>query len=165
MNKQEIQIKLLEPYKEIIEGNQIIAEFEGYSVDETHQWFNGLHYYKLTSETAYNELTIDNVRSLTDGWVWNYLSLIEKRYDNDWNKLIQLLYLVHEEAYKLWNLSYTDDRMYIQVDFYQQEVTAIDANTGLYMFEVRKSENMLANLYFTLIDSINWINYKRIHGK
>lgn len=74
--------------KKLIETNALIARFMGYEVDDTNQFFTGVHYYYMTEEgMSYSECTIDNVRSVTEGFVYNYTTPAERRYDNSWDML------------------------------------------------------------------------------
>lgn len=79
----------------IIESNSLIAQFMGYSIDDKNEFFYGLHYYKMdadSSDKTYDQLTIENVRShTTDGFVWNYTDFTERRYDNHWDVLMEVI--------------------------------------------------------------------------
>ncbi len=75
----------------VIEGNQMIAWFMGYKIDDSVKFFNGIHYYVMTEDMPYEECTIENVRSCTEGFVWNYSSLTERRYDNSWEFLMEAI--------------------------------------------------------------------------
>lgn len=92
-----------EEYKPFIETNAIIARFMGYEIDDTNQFFSGIHYYNMDSDTEkkYNELTIDDVRSYTEGFVWHYTYIgnRERRYDNDYGQLMEVVEKIEKMDY------------------------------------------------------------------
>lgn len=75
--------------RDVIESNSLIARFMGYEIDDKNEFFHGIHYYYMTEKNmSYSECTIENVRSCTEGFVWNYSDFTERRYDNSWDYLI-----------------------------------------------------------------------------
>lgn len=76
----------------VIEGNSLISKLMGYKIDDSLKFFSGIHYYYMTVDNMpYEECTIENVRSCTEGFVWNYSSLTERRYDNSWEFLMEVI--------------------------------------------------------------------------
>jgi hypothetical protein len=86
--------------EQIISGNALIARFMGYEIDDSGKFFFGIHYYQLTENVLYKDLTIENVRSCTEGFVWHYKSFSEKRYDNSWDWLMPVLEKIGGLYYK-----------------------------------------------------------------
>ncbi len=47
MSWKNVKDKMLSGKEDVINGNALIAKFEGYSIDDSGDFFNGIHYYKL----------------------------------------------------------------------------------------------------------------------
>ncbi len=78
--------------RDVVDINNRIAQYMGYQIDDSLQFFNGIHYYKLTGDWKYSELNIESVRSFTEGPVWSYSPRShERRYDNSWDELMPVV--------------------------------------------------------------------------
>ncbi len=104
MSWKKVKDKTLSGKEDIINGNALIAKFEGYSIDDSGDFFNGIHYYKLDGDKKYSELTIETVRSFTNGFVWNYHSLTERRYDTSWDLLMPVIKKI-QDSNQLMNIT------------------------------------------------------------
>lgn len=137
--------KLINPKcKPFIETNALIARFMGYEIDDSHAFFHGIHYYKMDadSDKTYDQLTIDNVRSHTTiGFVNNYTTTWERRYDTCWNHLMEVIDKIESKGFHT-NIEYFGEhRVYFSHD-----------SVG------ERDSNKITATYKAVIQFIEWYN-------
>lgn len=141
----------------VIESNSLIAQFMGYSIDDKNEFFYGLHYYKIDadSDKTYDQLTIDNVRNHTEGFVWNYTDFTERRYDNHWDFLMQVIEKINQTF-----VTYNKDhkfryRFCINDDWCQ----VLNKNKeAIFYYQAKGDEKLIDAAYKTVLKYVKWYN-------
>lgn len=143
--------------EKIIESNSLIAQFMGYSIDDKNEFFSGIHYYTMDTDSGktYDQLTIENVRSHTEGFVWNYTDLTERRYDNSWDFLMQVIEKINQTF-----VTYNKDhkfryRFCINDDWCQ----VLNKNKeAIFYYQAKGDEKLIDAAYKTVVKYIKWYN-------
>lgn len=149
--------------KKYFDSNGLIARFMGYNVDDSIEFFYGIHYYLMNKDCGktYKELTIDDVRSYTEGFVWNYHFENERRYDNSWDVLMPVIDKIESitkskrfpEAFKKVNNLYT-----VQIGLNNCKITENICAGGEQFKIFNYGDNRIDATYKTVVKFIDWYN-------
>lgn len=156
------------------ENNAKIAKFLGYSIDESDRFFSGIYYYKLINpEIPYSQATISNVRSITDGFVWNYKRLCERRYDNDFSLLMDVVEYIESLDLKEWMYQWPDNEDENEVRYNFEGISveienhrcwiyinlALDPMMTINVNSLKKSfDTKFEAVYVAVLEFIDWYN-------
>ena len=136
--------------EEIKQGNELIAKFMGYQIDDTKQFFPYTHFYKMTTDKyTYDQLDINSVRSYTEGFVFGYEYSIEKRYDNSWDWIMPVVEKI--ESLNDFNNSVVIGKYWVVI------TVPVNKSPNKY-FENKRYNDKLYNTWKACIEFIKWYN-------
>ena len=147
--------------RKIIESNGLIAQFMGYDIDDKNEFFHGIHYYKMDSDSdkTYDQLTIDNVRSFTtDGFVWNYTDFTERRYDNSWDYIMPVFHKINDILFDTAEIQ-NKKRFVFNIGSNWAKIKTHTGHTFSYKKDIKA--DLLDTVYYVIVHFIKQYNKEK----